>query len=47
MKRSPDDKYYNDITEENQKAQIYSTDLDLLMPVSISEIEKISNPPEI
>jgi hypothetical protein len=47
MKRNPDDRSYNDLMEENQKAQISSSDLELLMPVSISEIEKISNPPEI
>lgn len=46
-RRAPEEKSYNDVVEENQRAQIYSDNLDLLMPVVLSRIEKISNPPEV
>ena len=47
VKRNPTDPSYNDMVEESQSAQIFTNDLDLIMPIVISEIEKVSNPSEV
>ena len=38
---------YADVVEENQKVDIRSSDFATLMPVTLSDIEKISSPPQI
>lgn len=38
---------FSDVVAENQKVQIFTRDLQLLRPITLSEIEKIANPPQI
>jgi len=33
--------------EENQRAEIISSDHNLLMPITIADIEKVATPPEV
>jgi outer membrane protein OmpA-like peptidoglycan-associated protein len=47
VKRNPNEPSYADVVEESQKVQIYTGDLDLVMPVVITKIEKIATPPEV
>ena len=46
-KREEGSRSFEDVVIENQKVQIFTDDLPLLKPVTLSEIEKISNPPQI
>jgi hypothetical protein len=33
--------------EENQRAEIRSSEVNLLLPITISDIEKVATPPEV
>jgi outer membrane protein OmpA-like peptidoglycan-associated protein len=45
-RRNPAPGSVNDVTEENQKVEMFAN-YDILRPIVLSEIEKIANPPQI
>ena len=46
-KHNPASASYNDVVEESQRVQIFTNDLDLIMPIVIAENEKRATPVEV
>ena len=46
-RHSPTSPSYNDVIEESQRVHIFTADLDLVMPIVISDLEKTATPPEV